>query len=544
MKNEFLGKRISGPFTVPSGIVTCSTNIIRRFFELVPEVGVLTTKSIGPEPREGYREPILTQYEPGSFTNAVGLTNPGVSRSAELLAELSIPKNKFLLISIFGASVEEYVNVAKELAPHGDGLELNLSCPHAKGLGMAMGQDPALVEEIVSSVKAAVSVPVVAKLTPNVPDIGLIAEAAEKGGADAICAINTMGPEQYNSHGFPILSNKKGGVSGKGIMSVALEGVARIREVVSCPIIACGGLSGANDVRQFQQNGASIIGIGSALVGMTTAEIANYFQTLTKDLENQTDESEGLIRYDIDMEFRPVKLVKNERITEDICILTFDRKVEIQAGQFVFLWIPGLGEKPFSALVDDPFKLAVINLGSFTNELMTLEPGTEAYVRGPHGNPVKPPSNSRIIAVAGGTGLAAVYQLARDFGNTDIYFGARSKDRLYFIEESTDVSNLHISTDDGSYGAKGLITELLEENLEQMSLEERESLVFYNCGPAPMVRAAEALQRKYVHPNRINNAIDYLTKCGVGICGACDSPEGRRLCVDGPFLDAADTAQI
>ena len=155
MKNEFLGKEISGPFTVPSGIVTCSTNIIRRFFELVPEVGVLTTKSIGPEPRKGYREPILTQYEPGSFTNAVGLTNPGVSRSAQLLAELSIPSNRFLLISIFGASIEEYVDVAKQLAPHGDGLELNLSCPHAKGLGMAMGQDPALVEEIVSSVKAA-----------------------------------------------------------------------------------------------------------------------------------------------------------------------------------------------------------------------------------------------------------------------------------------------------------------------------------------------------------------------------------------------------
>ena len=168
MKSEFLGKKISGPFTVPSGIVTCSTNIIRRFFELVPEVGVLTTKSIGPEPRKGYREPILTQYEPGCFTNAVGLTNPGAKRSTELLAELAIPKDRFLLISIFGASIQEYVDVAKQLAPHGDGLELNLSCPHAKGLGMAMGQDPVLVEEIVSSVKAAVDVPVVAKLTPNV----------------------------------------------------------------------------------------------------------------------------------------------------------------------------------------------------------------------------------------------------------------------------------------------------------------------------------------------------------------------------------------
>ena len=126
-------------------------------------------------------------------------TNPGAKRSTELLAELAIPKDRFLLISIFGASIQEYVDVAKQLAPHGDGLELNLSCPHAKGLGMAMGQDPVLVEEIVSSVKAAVDVPVVAKLTPNVTDIGIIAEAAENGGTDAICAINTMGPEQYDA---------------------------------------------------------------------------------------------------------------------------------------------------------------------------------------------------------------------------------------------------------------------------------------------------------------------------------------------------------
>ena len=542
LKNEFLGKNLSGPFTIPSGIVTCSTNIINRFFDLIPEVGVLTTKSIGPETRQGYREPILTQYQPGCFTNAVGLTNPGVKKSAELLAQLAIPHDRFLLISIFGASVEEYVDVAKKLAPYGDGLELNLSCPHAKGLGMAMGQDPALVEEIVSSVKAAVGVPVVAKLTPNVPNIAEIARAAVNGGADAICAINTIGPERYDAFGHPILSNEKGGVSGKEIMPVALKCVSEIRDAVNCPIIACGGISGATDVHRFREKGASVFGIGSALIGMTTEEIATYFKVLTKDLENKTDDSEELVRYDIDMDFQPVKLVKNEKITEDICILTFDRKVKIEAGQFVFLWIPGLGEKPFSALVDDPFKLAVINLGDFTKELMTLSVGTEAYVRGPHGNAVKPPKNAKIIAVAGGTGLAAVYQLARDFGNTDIYFGARSKERLYFIEESEKVGNLHVATDDGSYGAKGLITELLERNLNNLSSEELDSLVFYNCGPAPMVRAAETLQRKYVQPNKIHNAIDYLTKCGVGICGACDAPDGRRLCVDGPFLDAADSS--
>jgi len=507
----------------------------------MPEVGVLTTKSIGPEPRLGYREPVLTQYEPGSFTNAVGLTNPGAGRSAELLSELSIPEDRFLLISIFGGSVEEYVEVATKLAPHGDGLELNLSCPHAKGYGMAMGQDPELVKEIVAAVKAAVDIPVIAKLTPNVPSVAEIALAAVAGGADGICAINTMGPERYDAHGHAILSNEVGGVSGKAILDRALECVAEIHEAVDCPIIACGGISSAENVRAFQAAGATIIGVGSALVGMNTNEIGDYFSTLIEDLTAGTEHAEALVRYDIDMNFRPVTLVKNKTITDDICILTFDRKIEIEAGEFVFLWIPGLGEKPFSALTDDPFQLAVINLGEFTEACMSLEPGTEAYVRGPHGNPVAPPADSKIIAVAGGTGLAAVYQLARDFGNTEIFFGARSAERLYFVDESAKVSDLHIATDDGSRGHHGVITELLEQRLASMPQAEIDKLVFYNCGPAPMVHAAEKVQREYVSPERIFNAIDYWTKCGVGICGACDAPDGRRLCVDGPFLDAADS---
>ncbi len=544
MKTEFLGKTLSGPFTIPSGIITCSANIIQRFFDTMPEVGVLTTKSIGPEPRLGYREPILTQYEPGHFTNAVGLTNPGADKSAELLAELTIPEDRFLLISIFGGSVEEYVEVAKKLAPYGDGLELNLSCPHAKGYGMAMGQDPDLVKEIVASVKAAVDIPVIPKLTPNVPNIEDIARAAAVGGADAICAINTMGPECFTAHGHPILSNEKGGLSGKGILPRALECVEAIKASVDIPIIACGGISSAANVRDFQQAGATVIGIGSALIGLTTAEIGHYFRVLSQDLEDGQENAEALVRYDVDMSFKPVTLLKTERVTDDICILSFKEKVAVEAGQFIFLWIPGLGEKPFSALTDDPFSLVVIDLGQFTHACMELQPGVEAYVRGPHGNPVQPDDDARLMCVAGGTGLAAVYQIARDHGNAEIFMGARSAERLYFMDECARISDLHIATDDGSEGFHGLVTELLEQRLKQLSAAELENLVFYNCGPGPMVRAAEAVQRKYCAPEQIYNAIDYLTKCGVGICGACDAPDGRRLCVDGPFLDAADSSKL
>jgi len=534
--HEFLGKTISGPFTIPSGIVATATPIIRYLFEHVPQIGVMTTKSIGPVPRLGNREPIMTQYAPGCFMNAVGLTNPGAEEAARQLAALDIPEDRFLLTSIFGGSVEEIVAVARQLAPFSDGLELNLSCPHAKGYGMDMGQDAALVKEIVAAVKAAVNIPVIPKLTPNVPNIGEIALAAAEGGADAICAINTVGPAYYTQLGHPVLTNTVGGVSGKGVLPMALKCVKDIREAVDLPIIGCGGVSNGDDVRAFKQEGASIFGVGSALTGLDSAAIATYFARLEQDLNDQENVSESLVRYDVPMGFTPFKLLSNERVTDDISILTFDGQLNVKAGEFVFTWIPGVGEKPFSALTDDPFSLAVINVGVFTSELLKLEPGAELLVRGSYGVAVDPAPEAKVIAVAGGTGLAAVYQIARDFGNASIFMGARSKDRLYFAEECQLIAEVHIATDDGSAGYHGVVTEMLRESLQSMSESERAALTFYNCGPAPMVHAAEQVEREFVSSDRIFSAIDYLTKCGVGICGACHCPDGRRICVDGPFI--------
>ncbi|MBA6413426.1 tRNA-dihydrouridine synthase [Parahaliea sp. F7430] len=536
MTIEFFGKTLSGPFTVPSGIVSTAVPIIQYIFDHMPEVGVLTTKSIGLEPRLGNREPVLSQYAPGCFVNAVGLTNPGAHKSAELMAQLKVPEDRFLLTSIFGGSVEEFVEVAKIMAPVSDGLELNLSCPHAKGYGMAMGQDPELVREITAAVKAVVDIPVIPKLTPNAPNIGVIAQAAVAGGADGICAINTVGPGYTSAHGEPILSNGAGGMSGKGVLPIGLKCVREVAQVTGLPVIGCGGVSSADDVRAYFDAGATVVGVGSALVGMTTEEMAAYFQQLSSDLATDGNRAESHIRYDIDMRFNPVTLVENKRVCHDITVLTFDRKINIQAGEFVFLWIPGLGEKPFSAMTDDPFSLAVIDVGEFTHALMDLPEGTQAYVRGPHGIPVSPPEDATIMAVAGGTGLAAVYQIARDFGNAHIFTGARTAERLYFLEECRQIADVHVATDDGSVGFHGVVTELLRQALEKLSADELDKLVFYNCGPAPMVHAAEAVQREFCRPEQIFNAIDYLTKCGVGICGACALPDGRRSCVDGPFL--------
>ena len=159
-------------------------------------------------------------------------------------------------------------------------------------------------------------------------------------------------------------------------------------------------------------------------------------------------------------------------------MLTFDRKINIQAGEFVFLWVPGVGEKPFSALSDDPFQLAVIDVGLFTHELMDLAVGTEVYVRGPHGIPVSPAEDAKIMAVAGGTGLAAVYQLARDFGDAEVFTGARTAERLYYLEECQQIAEVHVATDDGSQGFKGVVTELLRERLQEMSQPELDTVSY------------------------------------------------------------------
>ena len=541
MTYEFLGKTVSGPFTIPSGIVTTAPSIIQRIMRDVPAVGVITTKSIGLEPRVGNREPIYSQYAPGSFVNAVGLTNPGAYASLEALSKLDVPDDKFLLVSIFGGSVEEFVTTATLLEPVADGFELNLSCPHASGYGMAMGQDPQMVGDIIRAVKAAVSVPVIPKLTPNVADIAEIGKAAIAAGADGLCAINTVGPGYTESHGSPVLSNGVGGMSGKGVLPIALKCIRELRQITDKPIIGCGGFSSAADCKAALSAGASILGVGSALTGMDTADLQHYFETLTHDLDRGTENAETLIRYDMDMAFKAVTVVSNDAVCDDITVLTFKEQLNIQPGEYVFVWIPGVGEKPFSCLTDSPFRLAVIDVGEFTYACYNLAPGSEIYVRGPYGTPVEPPEDASIMCVAGGTGLAAVYQIARDFGTNEqpatIFAGARSADRLYFLDECEAVAQVVVATDDGSAGHHGRVTEALEARLSTMTATELDTLMFYNCGPAPMIHAAEAVQHKYCKPEQVFSAIDYMTKCGVGICGACASPDGRRICMDGPFIN-------
>ena len=134
------------------------------------------------------------------------------------------------------------------------------------------------------------------------------------------------------------------------------------------------------------------------------------------------------------------------------------------------------------------------------------------------------------------TGLRRATASISPVGATRFCNGDGRSGSGFGIDECAAIADLHVATDDGSEGFHGLVTQLLDRHLATLSETELARLQFYNCGPEPMVHAAMMVQRKYVPDRQIHSAIDYLTKCGVGICGACAAPDGRRLCVDGPFL--------
>lgn len=261
------------------------------------DIGAFVTKSIGPRPREGFLEPVA--YNDGRNTlNAFGLANPGAEESVGELKEiyqLLHGLNKYLIVSGFGENEEELTYVAKTVEKYSDAIELNYGCPNKtkeEKLGMTIGTNPDLVRNYTRAVKDKIKKPVGVKLTPNVPDIGIIAKAAEEGRADFISAINTVAPatfiEPYS--GKPVLSNKVGGLSGPSVKPVGIAAVRKIYDSVKIPIIGGGGIKKARDVIEYFAAGASCVFIGSAVANKSTEKVGKYFSNLKNDLERILEE--------------------------------------------------------------------------------------------------------------------------------------------------------------------------------------------------------------------------------------------------------------
>jgi len=544
-KYKIFNKKISGPFTIPAGIVTTEVSILEKIANEIPEIGILTTKSIGPEPREGNREPIIAQYSPFSFINAVGLTNPGVEEFGKRISKIEIPPDKFLLTSIFGGNEREFREVAEKLVDFTDGFELNISCPHSKGYGQDVGQNSELVEKITKSI-VSLGKPVFVKISPNL-DVKETVKAAIRGGVSGITAINTKGPElyQYRVEGGwrPVLSNKLGGISGKAILELGLTSVKSIREITDLPIIACGGISTRAEVERYKEAGANFFGIGSALAGMNTEKIKQYFHNLLIDLGEGTNKTTSLLEERLDMDYQKYTVRENKSLADDLFLLRLDGEIEIGPGQFIFAWLPEKGEKPFSVLDDIPLTLLIQKRGCFTNELSKLKENDFIYIRGPYGDSPKlngrhPPatlpakSGAPVLLVGGGTGIAALYLFAKKNKKTIALLGAKDKNHLPYLEKFEVLcEELYLTTENGEIGDRGLATDKLEK-----IIQKQKPVYCINCGPEGMIREVIKKESKYVNQENIYSSIEFLTKCGIGLCGSCATPKGYRSCVDGTFL--------
>ena len=521
-------KEISGLFTIPSGIITTEASTLEKIANEVPEIGILTTKSIGIESCEGNREPIVAQYGPQSFINAVGLTNPGAEEFGRRLSKIRIPNDKFLLISIFGSCEEEFIRVAKRLQDYADGFELNVSCPHSEKYGQVIGQDRELVRKITRSV-VLLGKPVSVKISPNL-NIKETVKDAIQSGASGITAINTKGPKLYLHDGYPVLSNKVGGISGKAILELGLKCVKEVRSITDLPIIACGGISTAEDVKGYRAAGADFFGIGSALAGMNTEEIKGYFHDLSVDLERSTNNAERLLKTKLNMEYKKYRVEENRQLAEDLFLLKLNGDIEAESGQFIFAWLPEKGEKPFSVFDDEPLTLLIRKVGYLTNELSKLRKGDTLYIRGPYGN--SPEVSGKTLLIGGGTGIAALYLFAKRNKETIAVLGAEDKSHLPLIGKfKSACGELYLVTENGEIGYKGLVTDRLGEIIEDTKPE-----YCINCGPEAMVKAAVRKESKFINPEKIYSSIEYLTRCGIGLCGSCATSKGHRSCVDGTFL--------
>jgi dihydroorotate dehydrogenase (NAD+) catalytic subunit len=266
------GVTLENHLLLAAGILGTTGASLSRMLRL--GAGGVVTKSIGPQPKEGHAGPCLVVLSDG-LLNAMGLPNP----SKEFTEEIAGLAKKPVIASIFGGNPEEFGMVAGWFEGNVAGFELNLSCPHAEGYGAAIGSDPALVEACTRAVSKS-GVPTWVKLTPNVTDITAIGRAAEKGGASAIVAVNTVKAMRIStSIRRPVLGNRYGGLSGRAVFPIAVRCVYELYEAVKIPIVGCGGVSTADNVIEMMMAGAQAVEIGSAVQGDV-----NVFETIKKDL--------------------------------------------------------------------------------------------------------------------------------------------------------------------------------------------------------------------------------------------------------------------
>ncbi len=254
----------------------------------VSKLGAIVTKAISLTPREGNKHIRITETKAGMI-NSIGLENVGIQEFINKKLPVLKENNINFVMNLAGSTLDEYLETAKicELNKI-KAVELNVSCPNVKSGCLEFGTEENSLYNLVKAVREVYKGFLIVKLTPNVTSIEKIGEAAEKAGANAVSAINTLKGTSIKINRIRGKFQKEtvqGGYSGVGIKPVAINAVCRLYKVLNIPIIGIGGIETLDDVLEFFAAGAQAVQIGTAnfthpdIAEKLIFELNNYIET-------------------------------------------------------------------------------------------------------------------------------------------------------------------------------------------------------------------------------------------------------------------------
>lgn len=285
--------KLKNPILVASGTFGYAREMVA--YADFAKLGGIIPKTVTPLPRPGNPPPRTVETSSG-LLNSIGLDNDGLDAFIAKHLQALLGMGTSIIANIAGKNTAEFVQMASRLNdfPQLAAVELNISCPNVSG-GVDYGTNPAMTAEVVSAVRAACHLPIIAKLTPNVTSIVEIAKAASDAGADALSLVNTFQGLAVNwRKRKPILGNGIGGLSGPAIKPLALRIVWQVAQAVKTPIIGIGGIQSIDDVMEFLVCGASAVQIGTANFYNPTLA-SNLVDELASVLEQEKCQSIGEI---------------------------------------------------------------------------------------------------------------------------------------------------------------------------------------------------------------------------------------------------------
>jgi len=262
-----------GSVTFPFPIFTasgCAANgkELSQFFNL-SDIGAVVTKSVMSNPRSGRATPRMAETASGML-NAIGLQGPGIDSFLENDLPWLHEQGARTIVSIAGESVEEFASLARKVrqAPGVSAIEVNISCPNVENRGLVFACDPVSARSVIEAVKRSIgnTLPIIAKLSPDVTDISIIAREVHAAGADAVAMINTLlGMVIDIKKMRPLLANKTGGLSGPAIRPVAVRAIYQVHAALpQLPILGMGGVMSGEDAFELILAGASGVSVGTA----------------------------------------------------------------------------------------------------------------------------------------------------------------------------------------------------------------------------------------------------------------------------------------